>query len=58
MEKEWAKFPRFSREYIDGLESFLDFAYTRGRPQGREIYVHALIVETVFGQEDMWFMII
>ena len=37
MEKEWAKFPRFSREYIDGLESFLDFAYTRGRPQGREI---------------------
>ena len=34
MGKEWSKFPRISNEYIKGVESFLDFAYTRGRPQG------------------------
>ena len=32
MDKEWTKFPRFSTEYINGVKSFLDFAYTRGRP--------------------------
>jgi len=37
MDKEWTKFPRISNEYIKGVESFLEFAYTRGRPQGREI---------------------
>jgi len=37
MDKEWTKFPRFSPEYINGVESFLDFAYTRGRTQGLEI---------------------
>ena len=29
--------PRFNQEYIDGVSSFLDFAFTRGKPQGREI---------------------
>lgn len=37
MEKKWTKFPRFITKYINGLDSFLGFAYTRGRPQGREI---------------------
>ncbi|KAJ1435170.1 Transposase-associated domain [Sesbania bispinosa] len=37
MDKEWTKLPRFSRDYIDGVESFLDFAYNKGRPQGEEI---------------------
>ncbi|WVZ16252.1 hypothetical protein V8G54_009234 [Vigna mungo] len=41
MEKEWTKFRRFSTKYINGLDSFLDFAYTRGRPQGRYgLWVH------------------
>ena len=29
MDKEWTKLPRFSTEHINGLEPFLDFAYTR-----------------------------
>ncbi|XP_057436928.1 uncharacterized protein LOC130729257 isoform X3 [Lotus japonicus] len=37
MDKEWTKHPRFSKEYINGVQSFLDFAYTKGRPQGDEI---------------------
>ncbi|KAJ1390448.1 Transposase-associated domain [Sesbania bispinosa] len=37
MDKEWTKLPRFSRDYINGVESFLDFAYSKGRPQGEEI---------------------
>ncbi|KAH0688879.1 hypothetical protein KY289_016237 [Solanum tuberosum] len=28
---------RYSKEYIDGVESFLDFAYSYGDPQGEEI---------------------
>ena len=31
------KFSRYSKEYIDGVESFLDFAYSYGDPQGEEI---------------------
>jgi len=37
MDKEWTKLPRFSTKYINGVESFLNFAYTRGWPQGNEI---------------------
>ena len=37
VDKEWTKFSRFSKEYIDGVELFLDFACTNGRPQGIEI---------------------
>ncbi|KAJ1425774.1 Transposase-associated domain [Sesbania bispinosa] len=37
MDKEWTELPRFSPEYINGVESFLDFAYNKGRPQGDEI---------------------
>jgi len=37
MDKEWTKLPRFSTEYLNGVESFLDFAYIRGRPQGNKI---------------------
>ena len=28
---------RYSKEYIDGIESFLNFAYSYGDPQGEEI---------------------
>ncbi|XP_049345424.1 uncharacterized protein LOC125809936 [Solanum verrucosum] len=31
------KLARYSKEYIDGVESFLDFAYFYGDPQGEEI---------------------
>ncbi|XP_020204521.2 uncharacterized protein LOC109789889 [Cajanus cajan] len=37
MDKKWTKLPRFNRDYINGVESFLDFAYSKGRPQGEEI---------------------
>ena len=37
MDKNWMNLPRFSQEYIDGVSSFLDFAFTKGKPQGREI---------------------
>ncbi|XP_075086280.1 uncharacterized protein LOC142168991 [Nicotiana tabacum] len=29
--------PRYSKEYIDGVQSFLEFAYSYGEPQGEEI---------------------
>ncbi|XP_075088329.1 uncharacterized protein LOC142170337 [Nicotiana tabacum] len=29
--------PRYSKEYIEGVQSFLDFAYSYGDPQGEEI---------------------
>ncbi|XP_019233784.1 PREDICTED: uncharacterized protein LOC109214325 [Nicotiana attenuata] len=29
--------PRYSKEYIDGVQHFLDFAYSDGDPQGEEI---------------------
>ncbi|KAH0756369.1 hypothetical protein KY290_026639 [Solanum tuberosum] len=35
--KDWMKLTRYSKEYIDGVESFLDFAYSYGDPQGEEI---------------------
>ena len=28
---------RYSKEYIDGIESFLDFAYSYGDPHGEKI---------------------
>ncbi|KAE9591138.1 putative transposase, Ptta/En/Spm, plant, Transposase-associated domain-containing protein [Lupinus albus] len=37
MDKEWIKLPRYSSEYIDGVEFFLNYAYTNGKPQGGEI---------------------
>ena len=37
MDKEWTKLPRFSKEYANGVELFLDFAYASGRAQGNEI---------------------
>jgi len=37
MDKDWTKYLRFSREYINSVESFLDFAYTRGGVVGQEI---------------------
>ncbi|PNX89948.1 hypothetical protein L195_g046071, partial [Trifolium pratense] len=37
MDKEWTKLPRHWKEYRKGVKSFLDFAYTKGSPQGREI---------------------
>ncbi|KAH0730015.1 hypothetical protein KY289_001203 [Solanum tuberosum] len=35
--KDWMNLARYSKEYIDGVESFLDFAYSYGDPQGEEI---------------------
>ena len=37
MDKEWTKLPRLSRDYKKGVVSFLDFAFTKGKPEGREI---------------------
>ena len=37
MDKEWTKLPRFSKEYANGVELFLDFAYASRRAQGNEI---------------------
>jgi len=37
MDKEWTKLQRFSKEYANGVELFLDFAYVSGRAQGNEI---------------------
>ncbi|XP_019430146.1 PREDICTED: uncharacterized protein LOC109337591, partial [Lupinus angustifolius] len=37
MDKEWIKLPRYSSEYIDGVEFFLNYAYTNGKLQGGEI---------------------
>ncbi|KAH0721554.1 hypothetical protein KY284_006584 [Solanum tuberosum] len=35
--KDWIDLARYSKEYIDDVESFLDFAYSYGDPQGEEI---------------------
>ncbi|WMV18167.1 hypothetical protein MTR67_011552 [Solanum verrucosum] len=35
--KDWIDLARYSKPYIDGVESFLDFAYSYGDPQGQEI---------------------
>jgi len=53
VDKEWTKFPRFRKEYINGVELFLDFAYTSGRPQGMRFCALVLSVEIVVGQEEM-----
>ncbi|KAG6532269.1 hypothetical protein ZIOFF_006109 [Zingiber officinale] len=37
MDKAWMKLPRYSPEYINGVEVFLNYAYTKGNPQGVEI---------------------
>ncbi|KAH0728079.1 hypothetical protein KY284_003944 [Solanum tuberosum] len=35
--KDWMNLARYSKQYIEGVESFLDFAYSYGDPQGEEI---------------------
>ena len=35
--KDWMDLPRFGKEYIEGVQSFLDFAFSVGDPQGEEI---------------------
>ena len=35
--KDWMDLPRYSKEYIDGVQSFIEFAYSYGEPQGEEI---------------------
>ncbi|XP_027769002.1 uncharacterized protein LOC114074934 [Solanum pennellii] len=35
--KDWMNLARYSQEYIDCVESFLDFSYSYGYPQGEEI---------------------
>ncbi|KAG5567909.1 hypothetical protein H5410_065074, partial [Solanum commersonii] len=35
--KDWMNLARYGKEYIAGVESFLDFAYSYGDPRGEEI---------------------
>ncbi|XP_004514322.1 uncharacterized protein [Cicer arietinum] len=37
MDKEWTKLARESKEYQNGVDFFLDYAYTKGKPCGKEI---------------------
>ncbi|CAK8565620.1 unnamed protein product [Lathyrus sativus] len=37
MDKEWTKKNPASKEYQNGLDYFLDSAYTKGKPRGKEI---------------------
>ncbi|KAL4359106.1 hypothetical protein AHAS_Ahas08G0044200 [Arachis hypogaea] len=37
MPKDWMDLPRYSEEYINGVISFLDFAYSEGEPEGQQI---------------------
>ncbi|CAK8538606.1 unnamed protein product [Lathyrus sativus] len=37
MDKEWTKKNCASKEYQNGLDSFLDYAYTKGKPRVKEI---------------------
>ncbi|KAI5411572.1 hypothetical protein KIW84_056582 [Lathyrus oleraceus] len=37
MDKEWIKENPTSKEYQNGLDFFLDYAYTKGNPRGKEI---------------------
>ncbi|XP_004509963.1 uncharacterized protein [Cicer arietinum] len=37
MDKEWTKLSRESKEYQNGVDFFLDYAYTKGKPRGKEI---------------------
>ncbi|KEH40840.1 TNP2, putative [Medicago truncatula] len=38
MDKEWTKSARESEEYENGPNYFLDHAYTKGKPHGKEIF--------------------
>jgi hypothetical protein len=37
MDKEWTKSARESDAFQNGLDFFLDYAYTKGKPRGKEI---------------------
>ncbi|KAL4373267.1 hypothetical protein AHAS_Ahas05G0064700 [Arachis hypogaea] len=37
MPKDWMDLSRYSEEYINGVNSFLDFAYSEGEPEGKQI---------------------
>ncbi|XP_058750628.1 uncharacterized protein LOC131623640 [Vicia villosa] len=37
MDKEWTKLNPATKEYQSGLDFFLDYAYTKGKPRGKEI---------------------
>ncbi|XP_020960150.1 uncharacterized protein LOC110263331 [Arachis ipaensis] len=37
MPKDWMDLPRYSKEYINGVISFLEFAYSEGEPDGQQI---------------------
>jgi hypothetical protein len=58
MDKGWTKLPRFSREYKKGVLSFLDFAYTKGKPEGMKFYALVPIVEIFIMKKEIRFMII
>ncbi|XP_072078005.1 uncharacterized protein [Arachis hypogaea] len=37
LSKDWMDSPRFEKEYIVGVNSFLEFAFVKGKPVGKEI---------------------
>lgn len=49
---------RFSTEHINGVELFLDFAYSRGRAQDMRFLCHVLNVKIVYRQDDTCYMTI
>ena len=44
---------RYNKECIDGVESFLDFAYSYGDPHEEKVSVHVQNVVIFFGTEGM-----
>ena len=58
MDKDWMNLPRFGKEYIDGVSSFLDFAFTRGNHKGERFYALVLSVAMVDGKKGMLSIVI
>lgn len=51
MDKACTKLPRHWKKYTKRVRTFLDFAYTKGRPHGRDFFCLVLIVRIVNGQD-------
>ena len=52
MDKEWTKSARESEEYGDGLNYFLDYAYTKGKPDANRHYVVKSVQREFLNIED------
>ena len=53
VDKEHTKFSRFSKEYINGVELFLDLHTLVEELKEMRFYALVLSVEIVVGQEEM-----